>query len=121
MGSTQNKFQCRHTQEEFLFLREQRNNSPHQVVKIQELNEDVPFKYLFHWPRFLQDPKAKPTWHGPWHLVLPQARISGCHNYQQYWIWGFLQYILSPTLLFLLPQRLPYNFMVTGNNSHLIS
>lgn len=62
MGSTQNKFQQGHTEEEFLFLREQKNNSTNQMVKIQEQNKDIPFKYLLHWPCFPQNPNAKPTW-----------------------------------------------------------
>lgn len=51
-------------------------------------------------------------------LALSQARISGWYDDQPYGIWGFLGHVLGPTLSFLLPERLPPNFLVTGNSSH---
>lgn len=75
MGSTQNKFQQRHTEEKFLFLREQKNNSTNQMVKIQEQNKDIPFQVPLALA--MLPTKSKCKTHLELTLALVQAIILG--------------------------------------------
>lgn len=63
-------------------------------------------------------PKAKTHLELALAFGLPEARISGSHDYHPYCMWGLFNKSLTQTLCFLLPQNLSSNFMVTGNKSH---
>lgn len=84
MGSPPNKFQWRHIQKEFLFLREKSNISIYKMVNVQEWNQDISSRYLLYQPSVPQNLKPKPTWNWPWHLVCQkqefQAHMTTTHT-----------------------------------------